>query len=418
MVVAALLLTLSTACGTARVVRLDTGQGAPLEHRPPASSTPVRVEAEAFEEALARLVLNVPLALRPPGQGWLVLASHHGPGAEARWRQLMAQGYGGLCKAGERAATCVSLLDDVLGWSEWGKLGVALALSFEPMKASISRAVEKTLAPQLFYGVISTALVTWLVLAANPEPVFTKSAAIVSVLMLAYLGIETFLELVQASRELKRATDRATTLEALELAARRFADRVGPEIARVFVLAVTLAAGPGMVGGTALLASRLAMLPRFAQAAAVGASGVGINLVNMGQVSAVVVSGSAVVISLPTTAVAMTSIDDAARATRPASETWGDAKTLERHFRDHGTDFGAKTAEEYAEGASRFFQRSQAESLPTKIDADGVIRVYDPASNTFGAYNPNGTTRTFFKPTSPTYWERQPGTNLWLPGGN
>jgi hypothetical protein len=220
----------------------------------------------------------------------------------------MAQSYGGLCKAGQRGATCLSLLDDVLGWDDWDKLGVALALSFEPMKASISRAVKETLAPQLFFGIISTAIVTWVVLAANPEPVFTKSAAIVSMLMLAYLGIETFLEVVQASRELKWATDRATILQELELAAQRFADRVGPEIARVFVLAVTLVAGPGMVGGTALLASRLAMLPRLAQAAAVGASGVGIKLVNVGQVTAVVVAGSTITIALPTTAVAMASI--------------------------------------------------------------------------------------------------------------
>ena len=84
--------------------------------------------------------------------------------------------------------------------------------------------------------------------------------------------------------------------------------------------------------------------------------------------------------------------------------------TLERHFTDHGADFGTTSAEDYANQASQFFQRSQAQGLPTKIDANGVIRVYDPASNTFGAFNPNGTTRTFFKPTSPTYFQRQPGT--------
>jgi hypothetical protein len=30
--------------------------------------------------------------------------------------------------------------------------------------------------------------------------------------------------------------------------------------------------------------------------------------------------------------------------------------------------------------ASDFFQRSQAEKLPTKIDQDGVIRVFDPGT--------------------------------------
>ncbi len=39
------------------------------------------------------------------------------------------------------------------GLSEWDKLGVALGLSLDPMRESIARAVEETLAPQLFYGV-------------------------------------------------------------------------------------------------------------------------------------------------------------------------------------------------------------------------------------------------------------------------
>lgn len=306
--VVALLLALSTACGTTRVVRLNTGEGTPLEYQPPVSSNSVEVEAKEFEEALAEMVLDVSMTLRPPELERLVPVSYPDPGVDDRWRRLMARSYGGLCKAGQRRGTCLSLLDDVLGWSQWDKLGVALALSFEPLKASISRAVEETLAPQLFYGVISTALVTWLVLAANPEPIFTKSAAIISVVMLAYLGIETLLQVIEASRELKRATDSATSLEELGRAAQRFADRVGPPVARVLVLAVTLVVGPGMAGGTALLASRMAMLPSFTQAAAVGASGLGINLANVGQVSAVAVVGSTVVISLPATAVAMTAM--------------------------------------------------------------------------------------------------------------
>jgi len=90
-------------------------------------------------------------------------------------------------------------------------------------------------------------------------------------------------------------------------------------------------------------------------------------------------------------------------------ESWGNPGSLARHFRDHGADFGATSAEEYASEASSFFQRGLQEGLPTKIDSDGVIRIYDPNTNTFGAFNANGTTRTFYKPSSPTYWDRQPG---------
>ncbi|QAT85932.1 putative lipoprotein [Corallococcus coralloides] len=228
-----LLLVLLNACATPRVIRLDTGQGAPLEFRPSSSSNPsVKVDTEAFEEALAQLVLDVPLTLRAPQQVLLVRASHPGTRADSRWQRLMRKSFGGLCDPGQRRDHCLSLLDDGIGLGEWDKLGVALGLSLEPLKESIARAVEKTLAPQLFYTVIATGLITWAVLAANPEPVFTKAAAIVSAVLLIYLGVETFLEVVDASRELKRATDRATTWIELDQAGQRFANRVGPEVAR------------------------------------------------------------------------------------------------------------------------------------------------------------------------------------------
>ena len=89
--------------------------------------------------------------------------------------------------------------------------------------------------------------------------------------------------------------------------------------------------------------------------------------------------------------------------------TWGRAETLADHFGRHGVDFGAKTADEYASMASRFLQESQAAKLPTKIDRQGVIRVFDPKTGTFGSFNPNGTTRTFFKPNRPDYFKDQPG---------
>ncbi|MFZ5985981.1 MAG: hypothetical protein ACOYWZ_02525, partial [Bacillota bacterium] len=60
--------------------------------------------------------------------------------------------------------------------------------------------------------------------------------------------------------------------------------------------------------------------------------------------------------------------------------------------------------------------RAQKEKLPTKIGDDGSIRVYEPKTNTFGSYNPDGTTRTFYKPPQgQKYWERQQGKEPWTP---
>jgi hypothetical protein len=104
-----------------------------------------------------------------------------------------------------------------------------------------------------------------------------------------------------------------------------------------------------------------------------------------------------------------------------ASETWGKIKSLPGHFKKHGSEFGAKSTEEYASMASEFLQRGIRNRLPTKVDPKtGIVRVYDPKENTLGAYNPDGSTRTFFKPdpskhqksTNWDYWLDQPGHEL------
>jgi hypothetical protein len=96
-----------------------------------------------------------------------------------------------------------------------------------------------------------------------------------------------------------------------------------------------------------------------------------------------------------------------ASGTLSVTETWGDKKTLEKHVKDHGKDFGVNSSEDYTKRANDFYKRGRAEKLPTVIDKNGVTRIYEPKTNTFGSYNPDGTTRTFYKPSSPRYFENQ-----------
>ncbi len=106
-------------------------------------------------------------------------------------------------------------------------------------------------------------------------------------------------------------------------------------------------------------------------------------------------------------------VKEAARVTTPRApptrESWGQMASLQDHYERHGPDFQARDADDYARQAWEFLQRARQEGLPAKVDDDGVVRIYDPKTRAFAAYNRNGTTKTFFKPNSRDYFERQPG---------
>ncbi|HSI64322.1 MAG TPA: hypothetical protein VLE43_14435 [Candidatus Saccharimonadia bacterium] len=105
-----------------------------------------------------------------------------------------------------------------------------------------------------------------------------------------------------------------------------------------------------------------------------------------------------------------------ARAAAPsAKQTWGSYRTLQDHYDRHGADFSATSPEDYARQAWEFLQRAMDEGLPAKLDdSDGTIRVWDPKTRAFAAYNRDGTTKTYFKPGSPDYFTRQPGRKTTL----
>ncbi|HEX3649739.1 MAG TPA: hypothetical protein VHV49_15045 [Pseudonocardiaceae bacterium] len=81
-------------------------------------------------------------------------------------------------------------------------------------------------------------------------------------------------------------------------------------------------------------------------------------------------------------------------------------QTAQRHLRDHGGDFGSQSVADYEQGADNFLREAQENDYPARVDADGRVRIYDPSTNTFGVYDSDGTIVSYYKPSSPTYWER------------
>ncbi|HZI11650.1 MAG TPA: AHH domain-containing protein, partial [Myxococcus sp.] len=279
--------------------------GRPLEYVPAGGDASVEVGEDDFEEALARLVLEVPLTLRPSQAGWRVRAASHGATVDRTWQYALRGDHGRWCKAHEGPVDCLSLLEDGLGFDALDRLTLALGMAFDPMRESIADAVEETLNPQLFYAMVVTGMATWVALLGAPEPVVTKAAAVLAGVMVVYLGVGPFLQMAQASYVLKQAADRATTLEELEVAGERFGRVMGKQGARVFILALAMVLGRGTAGVGPGMAPRVAMLPRFSEASALGASQAGLNLGAVGEVSAVAVSAGTLTVTLAPTAVAM-----------------------------------------------------------------------------------------------------------------
>lgn len=97
----------------------------------------------------------------------------------------------------------------------------------------------------------------------------------------------------------------------------------------------------------------------------------------------------------------------------PTSQTWGHLDSLQDHFNRHGRDFSSKSPDEYAAQAWAFLQRARTENLPMKLDdTDKTLRIFDPSTGAFAAYNSAGMTKTYFKPDNSSYWQRQPGRGV------
>ncbi|NOK14594.1 restriction endonuclease fold toxin 5 domain-containing protein [Corallococcus exercitus] len=297
-----LLFVLLTGCAGGPTVRLRTERGT-RTYAPVSWDRRVPVSAREFEEALARLVLDVPLTVRSPRVVRAV--ARKGAELDRGLGFMLRERYGRWCRAHEAPGDCLSLLEDGAGFNELDRLTLAVGMSLDPLRASIGEALQDTVNPAFFVSVVSGAIASWVVLAAAPEPVFTKAAAVLATVFLAYVGVQSFLAVVRACGALKAATDRAQTFQELEEAAEVFAQALGPEVARVFVLAVTVLVSHGVTVG---LSSALTLMPGFPDAVRLGTAQAGFSVARVLDVSAVAVVDGVVEVTLASTAVAMATV--------------------------------------------------------------------------------------------------------------
>jgi len=85
---------------------------------------------------------------------------------------------------------------------------------------------------------------------------------------------------------------------------------------------------------------------------------------------------------------------------------------LNDHYRKHGREFGKITKEEYLRLAQELRDRPAGGDILEAVRKDGVVTRLDRKSGAFLACNPDGTIRTFFKPSDgEKYFWRQARRN-------
>lgn len=80
---------------------------------------------------------------------------------------------------------------------------------------------------------------------------------------------------------------------------------------------------------------------------------------------------------------------------------------IQRLYRTNGSDFGARSAEDFLDKVTAFTTRPPA-GTETVSRPNGDTLLYQASTNTFAVVARNGTPRTMFKPNDgPAYWAAQ-----------
>ncbi|QAT87620.1 putative lipoprotein [Corallococcus coralloides] len=239
----AVLLWLTAGCATTRVVNLDTGRGRPIAYTP-VETKPVRIDEEAFKDAVTRLVLELKLdvALRDEGRRSL-LASVGGIVAGAQGRQV-------LRLSGDFP------LDPMARWR------MALSFSLDTVWEGVADAVAELMDPAALRTLVTAMIGTAMVMLVAPEPVSKLIAVALTASLIAYLGTGPVWNLGQAFLRLMDESRDARDEAALKEAGHRFGRILGDNGARVLVIVAMTA-----LGGRNAMAAQGPRMPGFPQAA-------------------------------------------------------------------------------------------------------------------------------------------------------
>jgi hypothetical protein len=138
---------------------------------------------------------------------------------------------------------------------------LALALAFGGVLDETRAALGHELSPQALLSSLVWAAGLYLALWLLPEPSTKAAAAALSVVLVAWLGVDALWGLMDGWASMAHAAHEATTFEELRDAGEAFGKRIGTDAARALVLAVATLTGRAL----GEVATHLRSLPRFNQ---------------------------------------------------------------------------------------------------------------------------------------------------------
>jgi len=138
---------------------------------------------------------------------------------------------------------------------------LALALAFGGVLDETRAALGRELSPQAVLSSLVWAAGLYLALWLLPEPSTKAAAAALSVVLLAWLGVDALWGLMDGWASMAHLAHEATTFEELRDAGEAFGKRIGADAARALVLAVTTLTGRTL----GEVATHLRSMPSFNQ---------------------------------------------------------------------------------------------------------------------------------------------------------
>ncbi|MBN8230096.1 hypothetical protein JYK02_21530 [Corallococcus macrosporus] len=337
-----LLLVLLTGCGgVTRSVRLETGRDAPIVVTPRPGATPVEVDADDFEEAVAVLARTVRPPTHPQDAArrlWQVeprsgsylfdprsrhitpmAPGEHLEGATSSADVELTRAYLRWCERTGRPGDCLRLLVEGPTVTGDGRYALAMALAQGAVLEELLEAFQDMADPQAMLTTVLWTWTTYMVLLAVPEPFSKGLAAVMTVTLISYVGVDTFWNLIVGFKQLVEAADRATTFGALREAGERYGKVMGRNAARAFALLATAAIGSTAPG----LAAKVPKLPGAALATAQAESQLGLRFAAIAEVETVAVSAGTVTVALAPGAVAMAANGGGPTPPTGAPRGWG-----------------------------------------------------------------------------------------------